>query len=373
MKHYKTLVAAVLMAASWGASAADVQLYGIVDLGLGYTNTDTGVGESTSKFNMRSGQNTGSRVGLRGLETIDDDLKVGFVLESGINMDDGSLDNNGRLFGRESNMFVETSFGTLSFGRVGELISGLGTYGLFGGAVSAFGTGWSDIPGHKYVLGGNFGRMDNAVTYKSPNFAGVNFYGQYSYEGDSLAEKGVEGKSSVDRYYALGATYKTDTLYVVGVVDSYNYASWNTATNTGIDVDDSFRASLGVTYQFPSWKILAATQYFKDVKVAVGAINTTDSGLSTTTPLDGFGLNVSTIINAFSGRVKGSVGFMDAERSDDSSVDIKRYAASIGFEYPLSKRTMAYLGAGTYWDKYGASDSHDAHVWSASSGIVHSF
>lgn len=373
MTHLKALATAVLLAASWGASAADVQLYGILDVGLGYTNTDTGVGESDSKFNMRSGQNTGSRVGLRGLETISDDLKIGFVLESGINMDDGSLDNNGRLFGRESNLFVETSYGTFSFGRVGELVSGLGTYGLFGGSVSAFGTGWSDIPGHKYVLGGNFGRMDNMVTYKSPTFSGLNIFGQYSFDGDSLAKKGLEGKSSVDRYYALGATYKTDALYVVGVIDSYNYASWNTTTNKGIDVDDSFRASLGVTYQFPSWKILAATQYFKDVKSAVGAINTTDSGLASSTPLDGFGFNLSTIVNAFSGRVKGSIGFMDAERSDNSSIDIQRYAASLGFEYPLSKRTFTYVGAGTYWDKYGANDAHDAHVWSASTGLVHSF
>ena len=370
---YKVLASIIISTFAISANATDVQLYGIVDLGLGYTNTDTGNGPSTDKFDMRAGQNTGSRIGLRGTEIINDDLKVGFVLESGFTGDDGTLDNAGRLFGRESSMFVESEIGHIAFGRVGELVSGLGSYGLYGGAVSAFGTGWSDIPGHKYVMGGTFARQDNTITYKTPNFGGVNIYGQYSFETDSLKSTGVEGKSSGDRYYALGATYKNDVIYAVGVIDTYNYRSWDAEAGTGIDVDDSTRVSLGFTYQFPTWKLLLAAQYFKDVKSAVSAINTTNSGLANTTPLDGYGVNASTIINAFSGRLKGSVGFMDAERSDNSSIDIKRYAAAIGFEYPLSKRTFVYMGAGTYWDEYSASDAEDAKVWSASTGLVHSF
>lgn len=380
----RTLIAAALaFAFASTVHAADVQIYGMLDLGIGYTNIDTGIGDSTTKFDMRSGQNTGSRVGLRGSEQITEDLKVGFVLESGLTLDNGALDNAGRLFGRESNLYMQGKFGTLSFGRVGELVSGLGSYGLFGGAVSAFGTGWSDIPGHKYVLAGNFLRFDNMVTYRSPNFGGVEIYGQYTFGGDkktykdplnpSITAEGKEGKSSVDRYWALGATYKAQGLYLVGVVDSYNYASWNPLLDTGIDVDDSFRVSLGGRYDFSFGQLLAAAQYFRDIKAAISAVNTTDSGLTASTPVDGFGINVSGIIPAFGGRIKTSVGYMDAEHSNDSSVSLKRYAASLGFEYPLSKRTFAYVGAGTYFDEYGADKAHDAHVYSASSGLVHTF
>lgn len=383
MKRTQLALAAALIFAAASVNAADVQIYGMLDLGLGYTNTDNGVADSTSKFDMRSGQNTGSRVGLRGSEQITEDLKIGFVLESGLTLDNGELDNAGRLFGRESNLYVQGKFGTLSFGRVGELISGLGTYGLFGGAVSAFGTGWSDIPGHKYVLSGNFLRFDNMVTYKSPSFSGFEIYGQYTFGGDKKTYKdpldasssmdGTEGKSSVDRYWALGATYKAEGLYLVGVVDSYNYASWNPLLNSGIDVDDSFRVSLGGRCDFSFGQLLVAAQYFQDIKTAISAVNTIDSGLTASTPVDGFGINVSGIIPAFGGRVKASLGYMDAERSDDASIDIKRYAGALGFEYPLSKRTFIYVGAGTYFDKYGADESHDAHVYAASSGLVHNF
>lgn len=379
----RTLLAAALFSACAAVYAADVQIYGMLDLGLGYTNTDTGIGDSTTKFDMRSGQNTGSRVGLRGSEQISEDLKVGFVLESGLTLDNGELDNAGRLFGRESNLYLQGKFGTLSFGRVGELVSGLGSYGLFGGAVSAFGTGWSDIPGHKYVLAGNFLRFDNMVTYKSPNIAGFEIYGQYTFGGDkktykdpldsSITAEGKEGKSSVDRYWALGATYKAQGIYLVGVVDSYNYASWNPLLDTGIDVDDSFRVSLGGRYDFSFGQLLAAAQYFRDIKTAISAVNTTNSGFTSSTPVDGFGLNVSGIFPAFGGRIKTSVGYMDAEKSNDASIDLKRYAAAVGFEYPLSKRTFAYVGVGTYFDEYGADGSNDAHVYSASSGLVHNF
>ena len=38
----RTLLAAALFSACAATYAADVQIYGMLDLGLGYTNTDTG-------------------------------------------------------------------------------------------------------------------------------------------------------------------------------------------------------------------------------------------------------------------------------------------------------------------------------------------
>ena len=59
----KSLAAvAVLGAFAGSALAADVQLYGVVDLGLNWTQTDDGV-TKTDSFSMASGQNSGSRFG----------------------------------------------------------------------------------------------------------------------------------------------------------------------------------------------------------------------------------------------------------------------------------------------------------------------
>lgn len=65
---------------------------------------------------MQSGFSTGNRWGLTGTEDIGN-AKVGFVLESGFNSDDGTSGQGGRLFGREAQVNVSGAYGTLYAGR----------------------------------------------------------------------------------------------------------------------------------------------------------------------------------------------------------------------------------------------------------------
>lgn len=104
---------------------------------------------------------------MKGTEDLGNGLKVGFVLENGFTADDGKMDNSDRLFGRESNLFVTGAFGTLSFGRVGQLASSNGSYGLLG-RVSPFSSGWGDSIGTKFVTANGWTRFDNTVTYVTP-------------------------------------------------------------------------------------------------------------------------------------------------------------------------------------------------------------
>lgn len=124
----KTLIALATMGAMAGSAfAADVTLYGLVDYGFNYENLDQGSEQYDSDaFTMKTGQNSGSRFGLKGSEDLGNGMTVGFVLENGFNADDGTMDNNSRLFGRESQLYVQGAFGTVSFGRVGKLMSALG-------------------------------------------------------------------------------------------------------------------------------------------------------------------------------------------------------------------------------------------------------
>ena len=67
----KTLAAlAVLGAFAGSAAAADVQLYGVVDEGLIYTNTKVTDEKSVDKLELKSGRNLGSRWGLKGSEDL---------------------------------------------------------------------------------------------------------------------------------------------------------------------------------------------------------------------------------------------------------------------------------------------------------------
>ena len=256
-------------------------------------------------------------------------------------------------------------------GRQGELASGNGRYGLFGGKVSPFSTGWSDIAGHKYVMGAGFGRMDNSVTYKTPTFAGFNILAQYSFKKDNESKEykdNREGSSAVDRQYALGASFTAGDLYLTGIVTQTNLKSLGEK-----DVEDPLTVSLGGNYNFGVAKLYVATQYFKDSDLAVKMIQNVDKKGK----FDGFGLSVGADVPAFGGTAKVLVGYMDAEDQTPDANDVQRYTFSVGYEYPLSKRTFVYGGAGYYMDSYdkalvaGADDK--ASVAAVNAGLVHKF
>ena len=376
----KTLAAvAVLGAFAGSAFAANVTMYGIIDTGLGYTSTDKGYGEDVNKFDMRSGQNSASRFGVKGEEDLGNGVKVGFSLENGFSSDDGKLSTANRLFDREALLYVAGDFGELGMGRQGELASGNGRYGLFGGKVSPFSTGWSDIAGHKYVMGAGFGRMDNSVTYKTPTFAGFNVLAQYSFKKDNESEEykdNREGSSAVDRQYALGASFTAGDLYLTGIVTQTNLQSLGKK-----DVEDPLTVSLGGNYDFGVAKLYVATQYFKDSDLSVKQIDRYDeksnkTGCQDASQFDGYGLSVGADVPAFGGTAKVLVGYMDAEDQSTAAQDVQRYTFSVGYEYPLSKRTFVYGGAGYYMDSYDKVDvGHDdkASVAAVNAGLVHKF
>lgn len=58
-------------------------------------------------------------------------------------------------------------------------------------------------------------------------------------------------------------------------------------------------------------------------------------------------------------------------------MDLQRYTFSVGYEYPLSKRTFVYGGAGYYMDSYDkvAVEGYDdkASVAAVNLGLVHKF
>ncbi len=392
----KTLAAvAVLGAFAGSAFAANVTMYGVIDTGFGYSYKDAGYGDNTHKFEMATGQNSGVRFGLKGEEELGNGLKVGFVLENGFNSDDGQLANNGRLFGREALLYVNGAFGELGMGRQGELASGNGRYGIFGGGVSPFSTGWTNIAGHKYVMGAGFDRMDNTVTYKTPTFAGVNVLAQYSFKkdnkskaygsayADSDAYKDLtaeakkawkdqrEGSSGVDRQYAVGVSYKAGDLFLSGVVTQTNVAT--SGNGAKADADDPLTVSLGGNYNFGVATVYVAGQYFKDSALAVAAVQSKNAG----SKFDGFGVSVGTAVPVFGGTAKALVGYMNAEDQVAAAMDMQRYTFSLGYEYPLSKRTFVYAGAGYYMDSYdktaGAAYDDKASVIAVDCGLVHKF
>lgn len=389
----KTLAAAAVLGAFAGSAfAADVTLYGIVDYGFNYQHVDTDAAnaDASDSFRMMSGQNSGSRFGLKAQEDLGNGLQVGFVLENGFDADDGSFDSNGddKIFGRESQLYLSGAFGTVSFGRVGQLASANGSFGILG-AASPFSGGWQDSVGQKFAFANGFARFDNTVTYVTPEFAGLKVYAQYSFQNttgkndDGTAkDPGTEGKSSVDRYYGIGATYTNNNLYLVGIVDSMNWDS----TATGANLDDQLAVTLGGAYDFGVAKLYASGQYFDNAK-GVGQKRATATGISggydfnsaALEGAEGWGLNVGVGVPAFGGTAKAQIAYMDAESTRNSDMNVSRWSLAAGYDYNLSKRTMVYTAAAYTRDDVSEQYQTEANTGSNPStvevmaGLVHKF
>ena len=254
----KTLAAAAILGAFAGSAfAADVTLYGVIDTGFSYANTSKDGADDTNTFQMKTGQQNGNRFGLKGVEDLGNGMKVGFVLENGFDADDGTFDSNGdnRIFGREALLFVRGAFGEVGMGRVGQLAGGAGSYALFGSNMAPFSTGWGNVGASTNVLGACAARFDNTVTYKTPTFAGLTVFAQYSFDNDTTKEDlsgskhGTEGKANVNRYYGMGAQYKAGGFEGVVIVDSINYNSSEKFDGYRYD-DDSLSVTAGATYNF---------------------------------------------------------------------------------------------------------------------------
>lgn len=382
----KTLAAvAVLGAFAGSAIAADVTLYGIVDMGLAYDHVDmdrAGV-DNVDKFSMKSGQNSGSRWGLKGTEDLGNGLTVGFILEDGFTADDGA--EAGQMFDRESSLFIEGGFGKLAFGRMGSINQGVSSWALAGN-LSAFGTSFNDYVAQTSNFISTPGKWDNMISYKTPTFAGFTVYAQYSM-GKTTDDKGaaistaVENESSADRYYAIGATYANGPFLGYLAVDSTNYKSWD--GNAAHDTDDSLTVTLGGNYNFEVAKVFFGAQYFDEVTLkSLGGITKTaktayvDNGLK----VKGFGVGLSASAPLAGGTGMFGLAYVDAEQADSvktGDFDFTRWVVSAGYDYPFSKRTDVYAVA-SYMDdevdnKAAASADWNPSAYTFMVGLRHKF
>ena len=86
----KLFAAAVAALAAGGAYAqSSVTLYGVVDAGVEYQNHQPGVSGSHDVVRLNSGNMSGSRWGLRGVEDLGGGLKTTFRLSTRFDLDTG--------------------------------------------------------------------------------------------------------------------------------------------------------------------------------------------------------------------------------------------------------------------------------------------
>lgn len=393
----KSLIALAVLGAAASAQAADVSVYGVVDTGLAYTyndewTIDEHVTDGESNLEMASGINASSRVGITGSEDLGNGMKVGFKLESGINSDDGALNQGGRLFGREASLTLSGDFGKISAGRMGGVGSSAGTYDYVYAIGESFDGGDFNIWGMTASS-----RYDNMITYETPEFAGVKVTAQYSFDGDTGADNndyekdsqhGDEGKTNVDRYASLAVTGGYGNLQFVGAYEYFNHAS------TSVVKDDGHLVHLGGNYDFGVTKVFALAQYYQGIRNAAGWDMSGDfldsekdlNPLFGTDGFKGYGLHIGSITPIGGGDLTLAAYFQDgklenvvSEWADKDDIDAQYVGVTARYAYHLSKRTDAYLGAGyakaTLDTASLAADLHDMEkeLIQAYVGLTHRF
>lgn len=353
----KSLIFLALGSVFATAQAADISVFGAVDTGLMFSHSKVSGESAENTLSMESSMNETSSFGIAGSEDLGNGMKVAFHLENEFASDSGSMATENKLFDREARITLEGGFGALSFGRMGTLSSATGTYDI------VYVVGDSFDGGDNNIFGLTTGDVyDNMITYQTPEFAGFQVTGQYSFKNDSAEEAGVEGKASADRYAGIAATYTLGNLQTVIAYDQMMWGSKETGANREKDQHNVY---LGGNYDFGLLKLFAMGQYVKGARDFAGTEDVfTMLDLDSREGFDGWGLHLGTVMPVAGGDWTVAVYYADGELDDgtdrsntftNGNLDIKFYGITTRYVYPLSEQASLYAGAGYGERKYDMS------------------
>lgn len=371
-KNCKALIAAAI-ATSLGAavSAAEVSVYGVIDMGMSFSKKGGDHGDNKISTAMKSGMRNSSRFGLKGSEDLGNGYKVGFILESQFAADDGQLQTAGRLWERESSVWLSGGFGKLTAGRVGYLKGVVGSTALLNSyRVNPFGSQMSNfVTGFKAYMTGTTWSCNNGIVYQSPTFANTTAFLQYSNGVDAEGEH----YDDKDRYYAGAVRYMNGPLLVQFIADTTNRGSTETLSDKLYRDPMSF--GLQAAYDFGVVKPYFMIETFKD-----SSLNSVGGYLKGDGLYDGTGATLVLQWPVGNGRAKIGGGFMKASSADGTSADkdndVTRVGAGIGYDYVLTKRTNLYANYGFVQqktEKSAAKDTVRDRGMEVTMGVVHYF
>lgn len=305
----KSLLALAVLGAFAGAASAqtNVTIYGVVDAGITHEN-----GAAGSVTKLATGVQSGNRLGFKGSEDLGGGLKANFQIENGFDLDTGKARQGGALFGRQAYVGLSGGFGAVNAGRqYNPVFTALD-------AIDPFGTGLTGASTNLMGFGATVdSRINNALTYTSPELSGFTFNGMYGF-GE------VPGSTSSSRYYGLSVGYARGPVSAFLAYDNANNA---TDTNTTKEL------LLGGTYNFG---VATAHLAFESEK--------NDAGMNYRDWLVGVSAPVG----------PGTVMASYIRKNDRSSADAGARQYAVGYTYPLSKRTNFYTSYGYISNDAGA-------------------
>ncbi|MFC3108366.1 porin [Undibacterium arcticum] len=326
----KSILAFMALGAIAGAAHAQssVTVYGVVDAGIvNVNNQKKSSGGTGNAFAFNTGGLSPSIFGFKGSEDIGGGLKANFNLEGHFFSGTGEGGQWGGLFGRQANVGLSNSYGTLTLGKqyspavlafaatdprgLKETFSGLLSWAL---TQSPLNVGTATAPANSNSVIDVF--VANAIGV-STKIADVNLSGSYS-----LGEN--PGSTAANRVIALGATYAGP----VTLSAAYQSENGRPAGLTGGDGVQTRKYSLGAGYTFG------------DATVTVNYLNDKNSDPASGVELAayriyGAGLNYRT-----SASNSATLAYYYSSNKDGASDTSRTWILSD--DYSLSKRTTLY-------------------------------
>lgn len=258
--------AAMLVLSQLAAAQSSVTLYGVADVGFELLNHANAAGDSL--FRTTSGNVSGSRWGLRGIEDLGGGDRALFVLENGFEIDTGMSVLGGRIFGRNAYIGLANQWGQLTFGRQQNALYDV----LINYEPMVLPARYSAI-----MMDPNFsGRYDNTVKYTG-SFGPITAIALYSFaRGTSITGSGVAsfgsetpGDIKSDASFGGSLEYSSGSF---GAAVIYDQQQGTRGAGTQTSDQRDRRLALATSMSFGNSTILVGYRWFHgDIGVAAGA------------------------------------------------------------------------------------------------------
>jgi predicted porin len=316
MKRTIAMLSSILLFAFANGAAnaqTSVTLYGSLDQGLVRSNYrpagQTPVqGTNTDLHNRTQMMDNSSLWGMRGKEDLGDGNYVGFSLEGGINLYNGTSGQDGRLFGRDAEIKLGNRYGELYLGYV---LSPAGLQLLLAADPwywngNQAGMGWT-IQQANYTQT-NYLRTPNTIGFRSADYGGLTVQVAYA-----PADSGnIYGKS---KDLGAAATYRNGAFFV----------------GAGYDRSHGFENAVESDYM---WDVVGGYDFgvvkpsFSYTRSLVNNVSYNSFVLAATAPAGPFGL------------LKAAYARLSDCACTTTKARLSRY--SLGYQYNLSKRSNVY-------------------------------
>ena len=285
---------------------------------------------------MVSGGNTTNRLFFKGTEDLGNGLAANFHLEHQPNPDQGNW-ASGNFWHRTATVGLSSkSWGRVDFGR---------QYSPWFSVRAANDIFYTAGVGSNYNIEGALTRISNSMRYASPSFNGFTFGASYSF-GNQIAgvtsdvgdESTVDGQKSLGREMGLQLGYANGPLKLAYAYDKQRITV-NNAVLATIEGDKKLN-HLNGSYDFKVVKVVAGWNSQKQDASAAGGAAVSDQNswyIGAVMPVFGKDL-VKVEYTRINDKIRraNAAGVLDS--ADGNMI-------ALGYEHPMSKRTVLY---GTY-------------------------